>query len=51
MNFQVLPQESYDALILRLDQMHKALTEKQKNPKEVIFDSAQLMSILNVKYS
>ncbi len=51
MNFQLLPQESYDALILRLDQMHKALTEKQKNPKEVIFDSAQLMSILNLSKS
>jgi hypothetical protein len=51
MNFNVIPKEQYDDLVSRIDTMHKELSIKQKNPKEVIFDSQSLMEMLNVSKS
>ena len=51
MNFNVIPKEQYDDLVCRIDTMHKELSIKQKNPKEVIFDSQSLMVMLNVSKS
>lgn len=51
MNFNVIPKEQYDDLVSRIDTMHKELSTKQKNPKEVIYDSLSLMEMLNVSKS
>lgn len=51
MTFQVFSQNQYDELLARLDELQKELSTKQKNPKEVIYDSADLLRILNISKS
>jgi superfamily II DNA helicase RecQ len=51
MTFQVISEEQYNNLLERLDSLQKELSTKQKNPKEVIYDSADLLKILNISKS
>ena len=51
MNFNIIPQEQYDLLIHRIEIMHQELSVKQKNPKEVIYDSQPPMELLNISKS
>jgi hypothetical protein len=51
MNLQVIPQEQIQAMFDKMEQIHKEVSIIQKNPKEVIFDSCQLMQVLNVSKS
>jgi hypothetical protein len=51
MTFQVITEEQYKELITRLDSLSKQLSSKQKDPKEVIFDSQEVMHILNLSKS
>jgi len=51
MTFQVISEEQYNKLLERLDVLQKELSTKQKNPKEVIYDSADLLKILNISKS
>lgn len=51
MNFNIIPQEQYDLLIHHIEIMHQELSVKQKNPKEVIYDSQALMELLNISKS
>lgn len=51
MTFQVFSQNQYDELLARLDELQNELSTKQKNPKEVIYDSADLLRILNISKS
>jgi hypothetical protein len=48
MTFQVITQEQYQELLTKLDILGKQLATKQKDPKEVIFDSQELMQLLNI---
>lgn len=51
MNLQVIPQEQIQAMQEKMDQIYKVVSITQKNPKEVIFDSQQLMQVLNISKS
>jgi ribonuclease D len=51
MTFQVISEQQYNKLLERLDVLQKELSTKQKNPKEVIYDSADLLKILNISKS
>jgi hypothetical protein len=51
MTFNVITQDQYDKLLQRLDDLQKELTQKQRNPKEVIYDSADVMQVLNISKS
>ena len=51
MTFQVITEDQYNKLLDRLDALQKELSTKQKNPKEVIYDSADLLKILNISKS
>jgi hypothetical protein len=51
MTFQVITEDQYNKLLERLDTLQKELSTKQKNPKEVIYDSADLLKILNISKS
>jgi len=51
MNFQVLTQEQYEALLNQLNLLQQHLSEKQKNPAEVIYDNTDLMKLLNISRS
>lgn len=51
MTFQVITKDQYNKLLERLDTLQKELSTKQKNPKEVIYDSADLLKILNISKS
>jgi len=51
MNFNLIQQDQYDLLLSRIETMHKELSVKQKNPKEVIYDSQSLMKMLNISRS
>jgi ribonuclease D len=51
MTFQVISEDQYNKLLERLDVLQKELSTKQKNPKEVIYDSADLLKILNISKS
>lgn len=51
MNLKVITPELYDDLMKRLDALQKELSVKQKNPKEVIFDSQEIMQLLNISKS
>jgi hypothetical protein len=49
--FHLISKEQYNGLIAKLDNLQKELSIKQKDPKEVIYDSADLISILNISKS
>ena len=51
MNFQLMPEEKIQAMQEKMDQIYKVVSITQKNPKEVIFDSQQLMQVLNISKS
>jgi hypothetical protein len=51
MTFNVITQDQYDKLLQRLDDLQKELSQKQRNPKEVIYDSADVMKVLNISKS
>ena len=51
MNLKVITPELYDDLMKRLDALQKDLSVKQKNPKEVIFDSQEIMQLLHISKS
>jgi ribonuclease D len=51
MTFNVITQDQYDKLLQRLDDLQKELSQKQRNPKEVIYDSADVMQVLNISKS
>jgi hypothetical protein len=51
MNFNLIPQEQYELLMSRIDTIHKEFSKKQKNPKEVIYDSQELMDLLKISKS
>lgn len=51
MTFQVITEDQYNKLLERLDALQKELSTKQKNPKEVIYDSADILKILNISKS
>ena len=50
-NAQVTPQEQIQAMYDKMDQIYNVVSIIQKNPKDVIFDSFQLMQILNISKS
>ena len=49
--FHLISKEQYDGLVAKLDNLQKELSIKQKDPKEVIYDSADLIGILNISKS
>lgn len=51
MTFNVITQDQYDQLLKRLDDLQKELSQKQRNPREVIYDSADIMKVLNISKS
>jgi hypothetical protein len=51
MTLQVITKDDYDTLHSKLDALSKQLSVKQKDPKEVIFDSQELMQLLNISKS
>ena len=51
MNFSVITAEQYDSIMETLSSLKLDLSIKQKNPKEVIFDSIELMKVLNISKS
>jgi hypothetical protein len=51
MNLQVIPQEQFQAILDKLEEIYNEVFIIQKNPKEVIFDSQQLMQVLNISKS
>jgi hypothetical protein len=51
MTFSIITQDQYDKLLHRLDDLQKELSQKQRNPKEVIYDSADVMKVLNISKS
>jgi hypothetical protein len=51
MNIQVITKEQYEELLNRFDILQKELAKKQKNPKEVIFDSYEIIKLLNISKS
>lgn len=51
MTFQVITEEQYKDLIARLESLSKQLSVKQKDPREVIFDSQEVMQLLNLSKS
>jgi hypothetical protein len=51
MTFSIITQDQYDKLLQRLDDLQKELSQKQRNPKEVIYDSADVMKVLNISKS
>ena len=51
MNFQLMPDEKIQAIFESIEQIRKEVTVIQKNPKEVFFDSQQLMEVLNISKS
>lgn len=51
MTLQVITEEQYKELISRLETLSKQLSTKQKDPKEVIFDSQEVMRLLNLSKS
>lgn len=51
MTFNVITQDQYDKLLQRLDDLQKELSQKQRNPKEAIYDSADVMQVLNISKS
>jgi hypothetical protein len=51
MNFNLIPKDQYDLLMSRIENMHKEFSAKQKNPKEVIYDSQAIMEMLNISKS
>ena len=51
MTFQVITEDQYKELLNKLEHLSKQLSTKQKDPKEVIFDSQELMQLLNISKS
>lgn len=51
MNFQVITQEQYEAILTKLNTLQVHLAEKQKNPVEVIYDNSDLLKLLNMSRS
>ncbi len=51
MTLNIITQDQYDKLLQRLDELQKDLSQKQRNPKEVIYDSADVMKVLNISKS
>ena len=51
MNFNLIPQEQYELLMSRIDTIHKEFSINKKNPKEVIYDSQELMDLLKISKS
>jgi hypothetical protein len=51
MSVLIMTPEQYEDLTKRLDDLQKELSIKQKNPKEVIFDSQELMQLLHISKS
>jgi ribonuclease D len=51
MTLNIITQDQYDKLLQRLDDLQKELSQKQRNPKEVIYDSADVMKVLNISKS
>ena len=47
----IMTPEQYGDLTKRLDALQKDLSVKQKNPKEVIFDSQEIMQLLHISKS
>ena len=41
-------EKEFQTLIQRLDQLNEKISEKQKNPKEIIYDNADTMKLLKV---
>lgn len=51
MNIQVITKEQYEELLSRFDVLQKQLSEKQKCPTEVIFDSQEVIQLLHLSKS
>jgi hypothetical protein len=51
MNFQVITQEQYEAILTKLNTLQVHLAGKQKNPVEVIYDNSDLLKLLNISRS
>lgn len=45
---KILSQMEYAEIIARLDNLEKAVKEKQKSPSELIFDSQEFLQVMNI---
>lgn len=44
----ILPKEQYLELLSRIDKIQSALTEKQKDPKDVFLDNQEFLQLMNI---
>jgi hypothetical protein len=51
MTLNIITEDQYEQLLKRLDELQKQLALKQRNPEEVIYDSADLLQVLNISKS
>ena len=44
----ILTKDQYQELVVRMDEIKSALTEKQKEPKDVFLDNQDFLQLMNI---